>query len=101
MRKDKIPRLSEMHLPVGGHRLRPSLEDVLLFLQREFAIDTQPGWRQVVDEHQREYRLVQMMTAVRDAPESAAAVLRELGYEVAAPTVGIPAQAKDSKLFWP
>jgi hypothetical protein len=101
LRRDRIPRLSEMHLPVGGHRLRPSLEDVLLFLVREFAIDTVPGWQQAIEEQQREYRLVQMRTAVRDAPEHAAAVLRELGYEVMPPAAGIPEQAKDSKLFWP
>lgn len=101
MKRDRIPRLSEMHLPVGGHRLRPSLEDVLLFLVREFAIDTQPGWRKVIEQQQREYRLLQMRTAVRDAPEDAAEVLRELGYEVTPPPTGIPEQAKDSKLFWP
>lgn len=101
LKQDKVPRLSEMHLPVGGHRMRPSLEDVLLFLHREFAIDVQPDWRKVIEEHQREYRLVQVMTTVRDAPEAAAGVLRELGYEVNPPETGIPTQATDSKLFWP
>ncbi|MEV6013266.1 hypothetical protein AB0M29_41720 [Streptomyces sp. NPDC051976] len=101
LKQDKVPRLSEMHIPVGGHRMRPSLEDVFLFLHREFAIDVQPDWHKVIDEYQREYRLVQMMTAVRDAPESAAVVLRDLGYTVTPPAVGIPAQAEDSKLYWP
>lgn len=101
-RRRKLPRLSEMHLPVGGHRMRPSLEDVLLFLKREFAIDTVPTWRTVIDEHLREWRKIQLMSAVRDAPEAAAEVLRLMGYTVVAPDV--PAQRgslEQVKLYWP
>jgi hypothetical protein len=101
LNRDRIPRLAEMHLPVGGHRMRPSLEDVLLLLQREFAIDTADGWRKVLDEHLREWRTLQVKTAVRDAPEDAANVLRALGYEVVPPAAGIPRQAANSKLFLP
>ncbi|MER6232939.1 MULTISPECIES: hypothetical protein [Streptomyces] len=102
LRRDKLPRLAEMHLPVGGHRMRPALEDVLLFLQREFAIDTIPGWRAVLDEHLRSWRLMQLKTAVRDAPDAAAQVLRSLGYSVVEPTVPAARQApEDVKLFWP
>jgi hypothetical protein len=102
LRSGKLPRLSEMHLPVGGHRMRPSLEDVLLFLEREFAIDVVDGWRNVIDEYLREYRLLQLMSAVRDAPEAAAEVLRDLKYVVEAPKVVPPRAAPDdAKLFWP
>ncbi|MFJ4447710.1 hypothetical protein [[Kitasatospora] papulosa] len=102
LRRDKLPRLAEMHLPVGGHRMRPALEDVLLFLQREFAIDTIPGWRAVLDEHLRNWRLMQLKTAVRDAPDAAAQVLRSLGYSVVEPTVPAARQApEDVKLFRP
>ncbi|MGC5344075.1 hypothetical protein PZB75_16170 [Streptomyces sp. AM 4-1-1] len=102
LRRDRLPRLAEMHLPVGGHRMRPALEDLLLFLQREFAIDTAEGWKGVLDEHLRNWRLMQLKTAVRDAPESAAEVLRGLGYTVVEPPVPAARQALDGvKLFWP
>ncbi|WP_240649499.1 hypothetical protein [Streptomyces sp. Z26] len=98
----KLPKLSEMHLPVGGHRMRPALEDVLLFLQREFAIDTAQGWRAVLDEHLCNWRDLQLKSAVRDNPEAAAEVLRLLGYQVRSPTVVAPRSDPDrNKLYWP
>lgn len=100
-RHDRLPRLSEMHLPVGGHRMRPSLEDVLLFLKREFGIDTAADWRTVIDRHLEEWRLTQLKSAVRDAPEAAAEVLRGLGYGVGAPKVTAPRSGEPAKLFWP
>lgn len=99
---NRLPRSAELHLPVGGHRMRPALEDVLLFLKREFAIDTVDGWKAVIDEHLRSWRLTQLKTAVRDAPDSAAQVLRGLGYTVVEPLVPGARQASDEvKLFWP
>ncbi|MFB6977725.1 hypothetical protein [Streptomyces scopuliridis] len=102
LKHDKLPRLSEMHFPVGGHRMRPSLEDVLLFLQRELSIDTVPGWRAVLDEHLAGWRVTQLKAAVRDAPEAAAEVLRLMGYGVEAPKVPGARPAQESvKLYWP
>ncbi|NYV73130.1 hypothetical protein [Streptomyces sp. UH6] len=101
-KRRKLPRLSEMHLPVGGHRMRPALEDVLLFLQREFAIDVEPNWRKVVDDHLQEWREVQMMSAVRDSPLAAAKVLEQLGFTVTPPKVVSQRQdPAQNKLFWP
>ncbi|WP_405672673.1 hypothetical protein OG848_22055 [Streptomyces canus] len=100
LRKGKLPRLSEMHLPVGGHRLRPALEDVLLLLEREFAIDVAPGWRDVLDEHLRTWRVLQLKAAVRDAHEEAAATLREIGYKVEAGP-DVEPQRTDQRLYWP
>ncbi|MEU8504998.1 hypothetical protein AB0C40_09775 [Streptomyces brevispora] len=102
LKRNRLPQLSEMHLPVGGHRMRPALEDVLLFLHREFAIDTAPGWKVVLDDHLRNWRTMQLKAAVRDAPDDAARVLRGLGYQVTEPTVphARPAQ-EDVKLYWP
>ncbi|MFE4213575.1 hypothetical protein [Streptomyces sp. NPDC056844] len=101
-KRNRLPRLSEMHLPVGGHRMRPSLEDVLLLLHREFAIDTVPGWRAVVEEHLKDWRTLQLRAAVRDAPDVAARVLRSLGYSVTEPAVPGPRSSPDdAKLFWP
>lgn len=101
-RSRKLPRLSEMHIPVGGHRMRPSLEDVLLFLKREFAIDTTQTWRKAIEDHLRGWRQVQLMSAVRDAPEAAAEVLRLLGYTVSPPSLPTPRVPLDEvKLYWP
>lgn len=101
-RRRKLPRLSEMHLPVGGHRMRPALEDVLLFLKREFAIDTTATWRTVIGEHLRNWREIQLMSAVRDAPDAAVEVLRTLGYTVHPPTVVGPRVSPEKvKLYWP
>ncbi|SOD64010.1 hypothetical protein SAMN06297387_113169 [Streptomyces zhaozhouensis] len=96
LRKNRMPRSAELHLPVGGHRLRPSLEDVLLFLKREFEIATTPHWRTVLDDHLRDWRLTQLKSAVRDAPEAAAEALRTLQYQVLAPA--LPAQRADSRV---
>lgn len=101
LRKGKLPRLSEIHFPVGGHRFRPALEDVLALLAREFAIDVQPNWMKVVEQETREWRLLQLRSAVRDAHEAAAETLRELGYKVEPPTVGPPRQSDDARLYWP
>ncbi|NEB89590.1 hypothetical protein G3I43_36370 [Streptomyces anulatus] len=100
LKKRRLPRLSEMHLTVGGHRLRPALEDVLLLLEREFAIDVQPGWDKVIEAHLRDWRILQLKAAVRDAHESAAETLRELGYAVTSPA-DIEPQAAGSRLYWP
>lgn len=104
-KRRKLPRLSAIHLPVGGHRMRPALEDVLLFLKREFAIDTEPGWRSVIDGRLRTWRQIQLMTAVRDAPEVAARALEAMGYKIGRP---LPTQRGplddapgDAKLYWP
>jgi hypothetical protein len=99
LRKGKLPRLAEMHFPVGGHRFRPSLEDVLMQLEREFAIDTAEGWQEVIRSHLVKWRTIQLKAAVRDAHEDAADALRELGYEVTRPS---PLADQDpGRLYWP
>ncbi|MGP4114696.1 hypothetical protein ACTWP5_27770 [Streptomyces sp. 4N509B] len=100
--KKPIPRLAEMHLPVGGHRMRPALEDMLLLLHREFAIDVVDGWEGAIREHLEDWRRLQLRSAVRDAPEEAIKVLRSLGYSVEPPRVAAPRPSPESaKLYWP
>ncbi|MCX4503341.1 hypothetical protein [Streptomyces anulatus] len=94
-------RLAEKGRPKQKFDRLPRLAE-LLFLKREFAIDTVDGWKAVIDEHLRSWRLTQLKTAVRDAPDSAAQVLRSLGYTVVEPLVPGARQASDEvKLFWP
>ncbi|MCK1813295.1 hypothetical protein MTQ13_03235 [Streptomyces sp. XM4011] len=101
LRRDRLPRSSELHLPVGGHRMRPSLEDVFLFLVREFAIDTAVGWEKVLGEHVQDWRITQLKAAVRDAPDAAVEVLRDLGYRIDAPAIPAPRSSGTAKLFLP
>ncbi|WP_322501214.1 hypothetical protein TR631_21115 [Streptomyces rochei] len=100
MRARRLPRLAEMHFSVGGHRMRPALEDVLLLLEREFAIDVVNGWREVLEKHLREWRILQLKSAVRDAHEDAAQTLREIGY-VVTPTERVEPQRGSSRLYLP
>ncbi|MFJ1757708.1 hypothetical protein [Kitasatospora sp. NPDC088134] len=99
-KKDSVPRLSQIHFPVGGHRMRPGLEDVLLMIVREFGIDTVDGWEDALLAGIQLWRHKQVRAAVRDAPDEAADVLRQLGYEVTAPTGTSPGSAPP-KLYLP
>jgi hypothetical protein len=84
MDSGKMPRLANLHLPVGGHRFRPSLEDILEFAIAEFGVDCLPSHRTALDEGRVRYRTRQLMAAVADDPESAAEELRRIGYTVEA-----------------
>lgn len=77
--------MSSLHIPVGGSRFRPGLEDFIQFLICECKFDSQPGWRKHVEVGRERWRCRQAAAVVRDVPEEAARVLRELGYTVEAP----------------
>lgn len=89
VRRGRVPRVSTLHFPLGGHRFRPSFEDVLEMLVREFGLDTRPGWRAAICAGRARWRAVQLQAAVRDDPGSAAEALAGLGYEVR-PAAGRP-----------
>lgn len=74
--------LSDLHLPVGGSRFRPGLEDVIELLITELRFDHAPHWRQILHRSREAWRSTQLAVAVRDAPETAADALRDLGYLV-------------------
>lgn len=77
--------MSSLHLPVGGSRYRPCLEDFIQFLICECSFDAQPGWRAHVEAGRERWRRRQAAAVVRDVPEEAARVLRNLGYTVKSP----------------
>lgn len=85
LRRGRDPRVSTLHFPLGGHRFRPSFEDVLEMLVREFGLDVRPGWRAAVCSGRTRWRGVQLRAAVRDDPAAAADALRDLGYAVGRP----------------
>jgi len=77
-----VPRLSDVHFPLGGARMRPCLEDILEMLHAEFGVDIERNAQMVLDEGRARWRRRQLGAAVRDAPEQAVRVLREMGYSI-------------------
>src|SRR5690242_21769004 len=78
---DRIPQVSDLHFPLGGHRFRPCLEDVLEMLLDELGVDCPRDVRRVLAEGRERWRLKQVAASATDSPETAARVLRELGYQ--------------------
>ena len=75
-----VPRMGQLHFPVGGDRFRPCLEDVLEMLIVEFGADARPDALQHLATGRQDWRRMQLRAAVSDDPKSAAAELRRLGY---------------------
>ncbi len=84
---ETLPRFSEIHFPVGGRRFRPTVEDFLLFLDRErlYRDWGNQGWRQVVESSLDEFVERQARATVRRHPEAAAEQLLAMGYQVLPP----------------
>jgi hypothetical protein len=80
--------LSKLHLPVGGSRMRPCLEDFIEMVVREFRVDTRSGAVARLEAGRETWRVKQTAVVARDAPTEVARVLRDLGYEVIEPTAG-------------
>lgn len=93
-KRESIPTLEDLHFPLGGHRFRPALEDVLEMLIDEFDIDHDPNARKALADGRMEWRLTQTKAAVRDAPGAAVAALESLGYTVTPPA---PAPAPSTR----
>lgn len=77
--------LASLHLPTGGERFRPSLEDLIEFLIRDCGVDSVPGWEDAVREGREVWRRRQLRAAVRDLQAEAAEVLEQHGWEVHPP----------------
>lgn len=77
-----VPELRELHFPVGGHRFRPCLEDVLEMLVTEFGADCDAAGLAALKSGRESWRTSQLKTVVRDNPVAAAKALRREGYEV-------------------
>lgn len=85
---NRLPQLSDLHFPLGGHRFRPCLEDVLQMLVDEFGIDAPEGALDALADGREGWRRLQLAAAVRDAPETAADALAALDYEIGRPKDG-------------
>lgn len=92
--------LTALHLPTGGARFRPGLEDVVQFLITDCRFDSLPNWRTAVLRERAEWRAVQTRTVVRAWPEEAAKRLAEMGYLVTPPERGHPSPSQKTLENW-
>lgn len=67
--KRKTRQLRDLHLPVGGKRFRPTLEDLIEFMVTEEMVVPRPQWRAVVDAHRATWASKQLRAAVRRSPD--------------------------------
>lgn len=68
-----------VHLPVGGRRNRPTLEDLIEFVVTEDIAEARPGWQGQLERERENFYKRQLKAAIRRDPETARETLRELG----------------------
>lgn len=81
----KTRKLRDLHLPVGGRRFRPTLEDLIEFMVTEEMVVPRPQWKRTVDEHRDRWTEIQVKATVRRHQDDAATALREAGWSVTSP----------------
>lgn len=77
-----------LHFPVGSRRFRPTVEEFLLFLDRERLFRgwrTGSGWRKTAEARLLDYERHQALGTVRHFSADIAQELRELGWTVTPP----------------
>lgn len=76
----KPPKVQALHIPVGGRRLRPSLEDVIDFAIHDLAVDAKSGASDRIAEGRSRWKRLQVNAAIRDVikydPDTAPEELR-------------------------
>ncbi len=78
----KTRKLRDLHLPVGGKRFRPTLEDLIEFMVTEEMVVPRPNWRATLDDHRAKWETIQLKAAVRRNQQDAADALKESGWHV-------------------
>lgn len=81
-------RAEELHFPVGSQRFRPTIEEFLMFLDKERLFRgwrPHSDWRTSARSRIEEYERRQAVATVRHHPEAIAAELETLGWTVSAP----------------
>lgn len=76
---------ADLHVPVGGRRFRPCLEDIIEFCILERLVTPRDDWQGALNKSRGEYRDRQLRAAVRRNPATAAEVLKRDGWQVTAP----------------
>lgn len=92
--------MSALHLPTGGARFRPNLEDIVQFLIVDCKFDALDTWRTAVDRERADWRRLQTRTACRALPEEAARQLISMGYSVTPPPEGHPSAGRKALGAW-
>jgi hypothetical protein len=92
--------MSALHLPTGGARFRPNLEDVIQFLIADCGFDPVDTWEEAVARERADWRRVQTRAACRALPEEAAAQLSRMGYSVSPPPDGHPTPGQKALGAW-
>jgi hypothetical protein len=76
---DRKRSLEDLHLPVGGRRFRPTLEDLIEFLITERLVKGKQGWQQALGTSRNQFSVKQMRALIRRFPAEAEAAVREFG----------------------
>lgn len=85
-KQGKQRQLDQLHIPVGGLRFRPSLEDFMEFLIVEgFAEDPRDNWKGSLNQTRDSFHELQLKATVYRTPEPAVEQLKEMGYEITSP----------------
>lgn len=92
---DAIPSVQDLHFPLGGHRFRPCLEDILEMLIDEFGVDHSADAMEELRAGRVRWRQIQLQSAIRDDPGTAAQALRSMGFSVEPARAGEPSARKD------
>lgn len=82
---DATRKPADLHIPVGGRRFRPCLEDIVEFCVLEGLVEAREGWASVLKQHRTLYHERQLKAMVRRFPWHAAEVLAREGWSVEAP----------------
>jgi hypothetical protein len=92
--------IESLHIPMGGDRFRPCLEDIVEFLIRDCGFPGADCWESDLREGRARWRRIQTRAVVRDAPGEAVAVLTALGYSVTPPEAGELPERVDRLTRW-
>jgi hypothetical protein len=85
---DSPAAVQSVHIPTGGDRFRPCVEDFIEFLISECRVAGRDGWRDEVQHGRELWRGMQTAAAVRDRPDVAIKELERLGLTVSGELVG-------------
>jgi len=82
IRQARNPRsLQDLHLPVGGFRYRPCLEDFIEFLIEEELVPGKAGWKPAIERTRTEYHRTQLSALISKNLDVARAAIAELEEE--------------------
>ena len=70
--------IESLHIPMGGERFRPCLEDIVEFLIRDCGFPGKGGWAAALADGRAKWRRIQTRAVVRDSPAEAIGALVEM-----------------------